>query len=84
MRSNCWLVAKKTYWYLSLKGKEVYWIRRKTRLMPIGPHYLIGWFGPTNNWHMISFKPEDKTKLKWYQIYRMLWFKGTIVWGDRK
>lgn len=89
-RSNCLVWALRQYVWLirewRTKGEPHgheprFWIR-PSRLAPWWvPHSGVErWTG--DRWEALSFVPDDKTPLKWWQVFRAVWFRGFVRVGD--
>ena len=90
MKSNCIFQAVKEFWKMHKEwvaegmpdgGEPYFWVR-SSRLAPRWiPHAGIA---QRKNGRFIikSFKPEDTSPLKWWQIWRVFIFVGRWVEGD--
>lgn len=89
-KSNCVAQAWREYLRLRrkwakngrVKGEEPYVWLRSSRLTPgwvlhVGVEYWDG-----SAWMKRSFRPLDVTPLRWWQLWRVLSFKGEWVDGD--
>lgn len=67
------------------KGQEPSWGLRCSRLAARWvPHWYVGRYDPELDVIRVrSFKPLDKTPLRWWQLWRVFWFPGEVVEGDR-
>lgn len=60
------------------KGYEPVWYLRSSRL---APWWVPSWGVERRVGNKIiteKFSPENKERLKWYQVWRKFWFKGYV------
>lgn len=59
-------------------GYEPYWYLRSSRLAPWWvPSWGVEYWNGTR-WVKEKFVPDDKTVLRWYQVWRKFWFRGHV------
>ena len=90
MRSNCLIFAVALYrrrlrrWERLGRpvGLEPRIESRMSRLAPLKvPHYLYE-ERCVYGWRRVSFVPVDHRPLRWWQVWRVLVFKGRVKRGD--
>lgn len=90
MRSNCLIWALSAYrahyaqWVEcgSIHGREPMMRARSSRMAPRWvPHAQVEyWHG--GEWVVEQFVPDDSRPVRWWQIWRCLWFRGHVKRGD--
>ena len=57
---------------------------RPSRLIPRGiNHWLVAWISDTDTLHDIrSYTPDDHSPLRWWKLWKIVDFHGTVKHGD--
>lgn len=93
MLSNCYLWARWCRRQLlrewraagSPKDRVPAKLARPSRLDPDAiDHWIVGWWHPETGVleEVQSFVPDDKAPLRWWQIWRVALFLGSVKQGD--
>jgi hypothetical protein len=91
MRSNCWIEARLEYWARKRRWRRdpdnaprPYLMKRPSFASPHVEHWLVGTYDPeVDAVRPSSFKPESpRASLRWWQLPRVLFFRGKWVRGD--